>query len=54
MHSQSITVLKMHKNVKVPSLLQKSLNQNGRIIGSTTHHYQLSYQKWKLLDQWPI
>jgi len=35
LRSQSITILKMHENVKV---LQKLSNQNGGIIWSTTHH----------------
>ena len=32
LRSQSITLLKMHENVKVSYLLQKLSNQNGGII----------------------
>ena len=45
--SQMITILKLHENVNVPQLLQKSLNSIGRILWSTKHHDQSSYQIWK-------
>jgi len=38
LHSQSISILKMHEHILKSHNLQKSSNQNGRIIWSTTHH----------------
>ena len=52
LRSQSITILKLHENVKVSLLLQKWSNQNGGIIWSTTHHDQSPCQIWSLSDQW--
>jgi hypothetical protein len=40
----NITILKLHENLNSPIILQKSLNQNGGIIGSTNHDDQSSYQ----------
>ena len=42
LRSQSIIILKMHENVKVPLLIKRLLNLNGKIILSTTHYDQSS------------
>lgn len=44
--SQSITILKMHEDVKV---LQNLLYQNGTIIRSTTHH-PTKYESYQTND----
>ena len=50
LRSQSITIL---KTLKFYNSYKNywNLNQNGRIIWSTIHHNQSSYQIWKLSDQ---
>ena len=47
------SILKIHENVNVPLLLQKSLIQNGGIIWSTTHNDLSLYHIRKLSDQRP-
>jgi len=42
LRSQSIIILKRHENIKVPLLIKKLLNQNGKIISLTTHYDQSS------------